>query len=132
MDQSAVRELARLIAGQVVPEADEFDSASDAWFADPNRTAALGKRAGDGFVDLITRIRQNGKTTEAEISVDGARAARLIVTGNLPDEARLALLDLDVTAEGLRGRELRWDAATGEWRPSEELPAAPDENAHTD
>lgn len=28
----------------------------------------LGKRAGDGVVDLITRIRQNGTITEAEIA----------------------------------------------------------------
>jgi len=93
---------------------------------------ALGKRAGDGVVDLITRIRQNGKTTEAEISLHGDQAVKLVVTGDLPDEARLALLDLDVTAEELRGRELRWDAEAWKWRPSGEPLAKPDETAHTD
>ena len=33
----------------------------------------------------------------------------MVVTDDLPDEARLALLDLDVTADDLRGKLLRWD-----------------------
>jgi hypothetical protein len=48
MDQEAVRELARLIAGQVIPtEAGEFDSRADAWFADPHRAGA-GQADGGG------------------------------------------------------------------------------------
>lgn len=43
--------------------------------------------------------------------------ALVVVTDDLPDEARLALLDLDVTAPELRGKLLRWDEAAGEWRP---------------
>jgi hypothetical protein len=34
-----------------------------------------------------------------------------------PDEARLALLDLDVTAEELSGKVLRWDSSASAWRP---------------
>jgi len=87
----------------------------------------LGKRFGDGVADLVkTRVRKNGKTAEAEVRVMGVpQVARLIVSPDLPDEARLAVLDLDVTAPELRGKELRWDKAAAEWRPSEALP--PDE-----
>jgi hypothetical protein len=85
----------------------------------------LGKRFGEGVADLVkTHTRKNGKTTEAEVSVMGvAQVARLIVTPDLPDEARLAVLDLDLTAPELLSKELRWDKATGTWRPSEPLPA---------
>jgi hypothetical protein len=49
---------------------------------------------------------------------DGA-AATFVITSRTPDEARLAILDLDVTATELRRKELRRDEAAGEWRPSE-------------
>lgn len=64
--------------------------------------------------------------------MDGEQAVKLVVTEGLPDEARLALLDLDVTAEELRGKELRWDAAAGEWRLSDPLSAKPAEAADGD
>jgi hypothetical protein len=59
MDQEAVRELARLIADQVIPaEADEFDSRADAWFADPHRAGAREGGGGDplgfGFAEVAT------------------------------------------------------------------------------
>ena len=57
---------------------------------------------------------------------DGS-AAVLVITEDTPDEARLAVLDMDVTAPDVRGRELVWDAAAGAWRPSEALPAEPNE-----
>lgn len=38
-----------------------------------------------------------------------------MVTADLPDEARLALLDLDVTADDVCGKELRWDTASNTW-----------------
>lgn len=80
---------------------------------------ALGKRAADGSFDLVGRIRFRRKrgTREIHLGIDGGGAASLVFPGDLPDEARLALLDLDVTAEELRGKELRWDAAAGAWRP---------------
>ena len=40
----------------------------------------------------------------------------LIVTEDLPDEARLALLDLDVTAEDACSKYLRWDNDSMAWR----------------
>jgi hypothetical protein len=81
---------------------------------------ALGKRAGDGFADLVRRhVRRKGKPDEYHIGTKDGNAATLVITNEIPDEARLALLDLDVTATELRGKELRWDEAAGEWRPSE-------------
>lgn len=35
---------------------------------------------------------------------------------NLPDEARLALLDLDLTDPQIQGTVLRWDSAAGRWQ----------------
>jgi hypothetical protein len=82
---------------------------------------SLARRAGDGTVDLLKRIRfrRERGTGDTLLEVDGRAAAAVVVTEDLPDEARLALLDLDVTAPDLRGQELRWDEAGGGWRPSE-------------
>jgi hypothetical protein len=88
---------------------------------------ALGQRAENSMADLPKRaaelmrkhVQRKGKPDEIHIGLEDDAAATVIVTADLPDEARLALLDLDVTAPHLRGQELRWDPATGEWLPSE-------------
>jgi hypothetical protein len=80
---------------------------------------ALGKRRADAGSDLCTRYRKEGTTTEAKIGLDGGASANIVVTADMPDEARLALLDLDVTADEVRGRELRWDSDTSAWRPAD-------------
>ena len=81
----------------------------------------LGKRAGDGIADLVqTRFRRNGNKTEAEIGLDDDASAKIAITEDTPDEARLALLDLDVTAGELRGKVLRWDHETSAWRPDDD------------
>jgi hypothetical protein len=78
----------------------------------------LAKRHADALEDLVeTRLRRNGSKTEAEIGLDGDTTAKIVVTADTPDEARLALLDLDVTADEIRGKQLRWDRAASEWRP---------------
>lgn len=77
----------------------------------------LAKHHADAVADhLRTRFGKNGTTTEIQISIDGGTSAALVVTADMPDEARLVLLDLDVTADELRGKLLRWDAATSAWR----------------
>jgi hypothetical protein len=95
---------------------------------------ALLKRAADGTFDYVGRIRfrRRRKSGETRLGVDGGAAATVVVTEDLPDEARLALLDLDVTTPELRGKELRWDKAAEAWRPSEPLSADPSETAPTD
>lgn len=82
---------------------------------------ALAKRHADGLADLVRkRLRENYKNTEAEIGLDGDAAAKIVVTADIPDEARLALLDLDVTADELRGKLLRWDDSALAWRPADD------------
>lgn len=84
----------------------------------------LGRRAGEGAANLLDRVRvkvhKKSDADEYHLGVDGGAAATVVVTEDLPDEARLALLDLDVTADELRGKLLRWDSATSAWRPSDD------------
>jgi hypothetical protein len=80
----------------------------------------LGKRAGDGLADLVgTHVRRKGKPDQYEIGVDDGSAATIAIATDTPDEARLALLDLDVTAEGVRGKVLHWDSAADAWRAAD-------------
>jgi len=81
----------------------------------------LGKRAGDGLADLLvqTRIRRKGKPDETQIGADDGSTATIAITEDTPDEARLALLDLDVTDDAVRGKVLRWDSSTSAWRPDD-------------
>jgi hypothetical protein len=92
---------------------------------------ALGERTAGGVAELSKtgmkklikrlspkRVRREGQPDEYHIGLGGGATATIVVTENTPDEARLALLDLDVTAEEVRGKELRWDKAAEEWRAS--------------
>ncbi len=78
---------------------------------------ALAKRHADAGSDLCTRYRKEGTTTEAEVGLDGDAAAKIVVTADMPDAARTALLDLDVTADDVRGKLLRWDNSASAWQP---------------
>jgi hypothetical protein len=86
---------------------------------------ALGQRAADSAAklpkrvgDLVrTRVRRKGKPDEYQVGVGDGSTATIVITADLPDEARLALLDLDVTADELRGKLLRWDESVLAWRP---------------
>jgi hypothetical protein len=81
----------------------------------------LGSRTGESaanlpgrVVDLVrARKRRSGKT-ETYLSV-GSSAATIVVTEDLPDEARLALLELDVTTAEVRGKQLFWDSHSQAW-----------------
>ncbi len=78
----------------------------------------LGKHNAEGLSEFVrARFRKNGKATELLIGPDDGAAATLVITSDTPDEARLAVLDLDVTAENVRGQHLLWDSATETWRP---------------
>jgi hypothetical protein len=81
----------------------------------------LAKHHADAVADLLRRsFRKNGTTTEVEIGLDGDASANIVVTADMPDEARLALLDLDVTDDAVRGRTLRWDSSASAWRPTDD------------
>jgi hypothetical protein len=87
---------------------------------------ALGQRAASGAAKLPRRaadlarkyVHNKGRPDECRIGLDDGSSATIVVTAKTPDEARLALLDLDVTAPGLSGKELRWDPTNAAWRPS--------------
>lgn len=117
------------------------DSIEDAWmqaalaFIAGNFSSAflqaLGRHAGNSVAnlprkasDLVRkRLRRRGQPDEYRITAEGDATATIVVTEDTPDRARLALLDVDVTAPELRGKLLRWDTAAGEWRPSDDLAA---------
>jgi hypothetical protein len=74
-----------------------------------NNAAGLPKQASD----LVRKhLRRKGKPEELHISAEGDATATIVITASTPDEARLALLDLDVTAEDVRGKTLCWDNRT--------------------
>lgn len=77
----------------------------------------LAKHHADALSDAVrTRFRRKGKAREVLVGPDDGSAATIIITDETPDEARLALLDLDVTADELRGKVLRWDEKAMAWR----------------
>jgi hypothetical protein len=78
----------------------------------------IAKHNAEALIDVVhTRIRKNGKTREAAVGPEDGSAARVVITTETPDEARLALLDLDVTSDELRGKLLRWNEEAMAWRP---------------
>lgn len=88
----------------------------------------VGSRAGDGIANLPKRLQDLLRTChrrkkaryECHIGMQDRRAAAtVVIKADLPDEARLALLDLDVTADELRGKLLMWDSTASAWRPAE-------------
>jgi hypothetical protein len=79
----------------------------------------LGRRSGEGIADLI-RIRKNGTVTEAHIGLPGEAWPKVALTPSMPDEAWLAMFDIDIAAEELRGRILRWDSQASAWRSDSE------------
>jgi hypothetical protein len=78
-----------------------------------NKAADLAKRAGDVVEHLVKR--EDG-SNELHIRGKNTETAMVVVTSETPDEARLALLDLDVTADEVRGKTLRWDETAMAWR----------------
>lgn len=66
-------------------------------------------------MNLLDRVRikafRKNDANEYHLGVDGGGSATVVVTEDTPDEAWLALLDLDVTADAVRGKLLRWDSS---------------------
>jgi hypothetical protein len=79
----------------------------------------LAKHNAEGLIEAVrTRFRKKGNAAEVLVGPDDGAAATLVITSDTPDEARLAVLDLDVTADDVRGQLLRWDAEAETWRPN--------------
>jgi hypothetical protein len=55
------------------------------------------------------------ETAEIDVKFDSA-VTTVVLANELPDEARLMLLDLDLTSDEIRGKALRWDSAAGAWQ----------------
>ena len=109
---SASPELLALLAGAVVIYSKAF-------------LETLAKHNAEGLIEAVrTRLRKNGKATELLVGPGDDSAATLVITSDTPDEARLAVLDLDVTAEDVRGQLLRWDAEAETWRPTRSPPVS--------
>ncbi len=80
----------------------------------------LAKHNAESLFEAVrTRFRKKDKGAELLVGPENDTAATLVITDKTPDEARLAVLDLDVTAEELRGKELRWDEKAMAWRPDD-------------
>jgi hypothetical protein len=89
--------------------------------------AELGKRtvevAPKVYRGISCRLRFRGRgnkalveAAEIEVKLD-SEVTTVVLTKELPDEARLMLLDLDLTSDKFRGKALRWDDAAGAWLP---------------
>ncbi len=72
---------------------------------------ALAARSGDVTFDWLKKphIRTTSKgKSDVEVRINGA-ITTFEVADDMPDEARLALIDLDLTSEQWRGHRLKWD-----------------------
>jgi hypothetical protein len=87
----------------------------------------LGKRtvkvAPKVYRGISCRLRFRGRGSKAlveaaeiEIIFDSV-VTTVVLTKELPDEARLMLLDLDLTSDEFRGKALRWDSTAEAWLP---------------
>jgi hypothetical protein len=77
----------------------------------------LGEALGESTTAAFARLRsvkgRNATVVQAELP-QHAKVA-FVLDPDTPDEARLALLDLDVTAPELRGKILRWNSEANAW-----------------
>jgi hypothetical protein len=80
-------------------------------------TQTLAKHHAEALIEAVqTRFRRKDKTLELVVGTGDDVAAAFIVTRDLSDEAKLAMLDVDVTSDELRGKFLRWDDKALAWR----------------
>jgi len=83
----------------------------------------LGERLGETTATAIGRLRllrhhKHGRV-ELDVLTPDAPPTTLVLPADFDDVARLAAIELDVGADGIRGAELHWDAASGRWRQAE-------------
>ncbi len=78
----------------------------------------LGQRHAEAVTDPA-RIGKKVKKTEAKVDLPGGEPMVFLAEG-MSEEAWLALVDLDETADDLRGKMLRWDSSAAAWRPADD------------
>lgn len=83
----------------------------------------LGEALGESTAAAFGRLkphkwrRPGHATVTAELPDRGE--VTVVLSPDTPDEARLALLDLDLTAAALRGKTLCWNPGSGMWLPED-------------
>jgi hypothetical protein len=84
--------------------------------------AQLGQRLGESTAKALGRIRlrrHRSSSSDLEIDVPTSSPTVLVLPEDLTEEARLALVDLDPTADGVRGTTMHWNPDTGAWEQVE-------------
>ena len=80
----------------------------------------LGERLGESAAAAVSRVRLFGRGggSQKELVVEDATTNTVVVIPEqLTDDARLALIDLDLTRDGVRGEILHWSPGSKTWRP---------------
>ncbi|MFD8529407.1 hypothetical protein ACFV0L_18505 [Streptosporangium canum] len=85
----------------------------------------LGERFGESTGQVLGRIRvirrRNRASAELEIDDPATHAPTvLVLPADFSEEARLAVIELDITAEKVRGATMHWNPDTGAWEPTED------------
>lgn len=99
------------------PFADAFATRLGEIFAET--TAAATQR-----VILRHRTRRSGTTDKMVVVGPADEQTTILLPADLSDEARLALIDLDMAADAVNGKTLIWDPRSATWRPSWDSPTA--------
>ncbi|KAF2776541.1 hypothetical protein [Streptomyces sp. OM5714] len=81
----------------------------------------LGERLSESAVAAAGRLRllwdrRSGRRELDVLTPDGRTT--LVLPDDFDDAARLAAIELDLGADGVRGAELHWDADAGTWCPA--------------
>ncbi|MFE9575403.1 hypothetical protein ACFYO1_03385 [Nocardia sp. NPDC006044] len=92
---------------------------------------SIAAHTADGVAQLPRRFRERRMPRGARVAGGGLSAlvdveddqgvAAILVTEDLPDDARLALLDLDPTEPAVRGKILMWNNELRRWEPTTEV-----------
>jgi hypothetical protein len=84
----------------------------------------LGERFGESTSEALGRIRvtRRRNRTSRNLEIEDPETFNptvLILPEEFTEEARLAVIDLDIAAEEVRGTTLRWNPDMGTWQAAE-------------
>ncbi len=93
---------------------------------------AFAKKLGEQFAETLShalsrlRLLLNRRTKQRELDISTRGRITLVLPNPLPDEAMLALLDLDVTDPELQEARLYWDEVASKWTQARQEVKDPD------
>jgi hypothetical protein len=89
----------------------------------------LGESVGKAIVRISLRRPRSGPRRLSVRLPDTLGSTTLKLPEQFTEEAKLAIIDLDLSAEEVRGRQLHWDPVTGAWKAEDKAnePDEPDE-----